>query len=166
MKIILLLCVAAFSATAQNGIPYRPIGTNRTSKIPDSDLPVFRVVAGQAYNTQKSVLWKHFEAECVEVLTNGAILEELKYNRSYVAGRVDYNQSIGAYGSAPARRMISETRIPGKHFFLTNFPQPLSDKQIVRGLAMQTGTVKIGHQTIELWDYGTPYQPKPAAKSE
>jgi hypothetical protein len=53
--------------------------------------------------------------------------------------------------------------------FLTNFPgaSNVHDGQMIEFLALKTGLYKHGSQTIELFDYGTPYNPfakQPQAK--
>lgn len=125
--------------------------------------PIYRVVEGKVYDASRSVLWKHFDGECLTVLSDGIILQEMKVKRVYKTGPVPYNQSIGAYGAPPARHLVSETREPGKRFFLRNYPSslmPTTGKQI-QGLAMQTGVFQHSNQTLEQWDYGVDYTPQP-----
>jgi hypothetical protein len=128
----------------------------------------FRVVTGQLFNIERSVLWKPIAGDCVTVLTNGIVVQEMTIHRTYAPGAVSYNQSIGAYGSAPTRRVVSEERVPGKRFFVANYPaslMPAAGKEI-KGSAMLVGTIQIGSDTLEMWDYGTPNIPRasPAAK--
>src|SRR5882724_4071917 len=186
MKIILILLLSGSAVLAQtqsaeekafraryaggSAAPAPTPAVNRgqaPAAISAADQPVFRVVNGQPYNTQKSVLWKHFEAECKGVLTNGIKLEEVKYQRIYARESTSTDLGgnfLGSTGMSDNRRLVSQTRIPGKIFFVRNYPASLSptDGKTIRGLAIQVGTIQIDGQTIELWDYGTPYVPTAA----
>jgi hypothetical protein len=125
--------------------------------------PVYRVVKGKVYDVSHSVLWKHFDGECLTVLSDGIILQEVEVNRVYKTDPVPYNQSIGAYGAPPTRHLVSETREPGKRFFVRNYPSslmPTTGKRI-EGLAMQTGVFQHGNETLEQWDYGADFTPQP-----
>ncbi len=123
--------------------------------------PVYRVVEGKVYDVSRSVLWKHFDGDCLTVLSNGIILQEMKVNKVYMTGPVNHLQSQGAW--APAGGSVaSETRHPGKRFFLRNYPPslwPTTGKRI-EGLAMQTGVFQHSNETLEQWDYGVDYTPQ------
>src|ERR1035437_6888549 len=125
--------------------------------------PVYRVVEGKVYDISRSVLWKQFDGECLTVLSDGIILQEMKVNRIYKTDPVPYNQSIGAYGAPPRRHLVSETREPGKKFFVRNYPSslmPTTGKRI-QGLAIQTGVFQHRTETLEQWDFGVDYTPQP-----
>lgn len=125
--------------------------------------PVYRVVEGKVYDISRSVLWKQFDGECLTVLSDGIILQEIKVNRVYKTDPVPYNQSIGAYGAPPARKLVSETREPGRRFFLRNYPSslmPTTGKRI-QGLAIQTGVFQYRTETLEQWDFGVDNAPQP-----
>jgi hypothetical protein len=128
--------------------------------------PSFREVDGKLYNIDKSVLWKNFDRhECLTVHTNGIVVEEVTFKRIYAPpASVDRLQSTGNFlGSArnalpPARRLISEERIPGKKYFLRNYPlkrPAIGDKTSIK--ALYVGTVDYGSETLEMWDCGTPH---------
>ena len=124
--------------------------------------PVYRVVEGKVYDISRSVLWKQFDGECLTVISDGIILQEMKVHRVYETDPGNYNQSIGAYRAPPARHLVSETREPGKRFFVRNYPSslmPTTGKKI-EGLAMQTGVFQHGSETLEQWDYGVDYTPQ------
>jgi hypothetical protein len=125
--------------------------------------PVYRVVEGKVYDISHSVMWKHFDAECLTVLSDGIILQEVKVKRVYKTDPVPYAQSIGAYGAPPARHLISETREPGKKFFVRDYPSALSPTtgKRIEGFAMRTGMFQHGNETLEQWDYGVDYTPQP-----
>ena len=61
--------------------------------------PVYRIVEGKVYDVSHSILWKHFDGECVAVLSDGIILQEMKTNRVHkiARGSLTPNQSAGAY---------------------------------------------------------------------
>jgi Sel1 repeat len=127
--------------------------------------PAYRVVEGKVYDVSHSVLWKHFDGECLTVLSDGIILQEMKTNRvSKIArGSLTPNQSAGGYAGPAASYVASETREPGKRFFLRNYPAslwPTTGKRI-EGLAMQTGVLQQSNETLEQWDYGMDYTPQP-----
>jgi hypothetical protein len=115
----------------------------------------FRVVDGVTYNIDKSVLWQFIEARCVEVLTNGIIVQEEKVIREYAPNEVSSLQQIGAYGSPPGRHVISEKVQPGKKIFIRNYPlsaRPSIGQQI-NVKALPVARTKHG----ETWDFGTAY---------
>ena len=123
--------------------------------------PVYRVVEGKVYDISHSVLWKHFQCECLTVLTNGIILQEMKV-KMVRTGSLTSLQSEGAY-AGPASSVALGAWEPGKRFFLRNYPSvllPTTGKRI-EGLAMQTGVFQHGNETLEQWDYGVDYTPQP-----
>lgn len=125
--------------------------------------PVYRVVEGKVYDISRSVLWKQFDGECLTVLSDGIILQEIKVNRVYQTDPVSDAQRHGAYGAPPRRHLISETREPGKKFFVRNYPSfltPTTGKRI-QGLAIQIGVFQHRTETLEQWDYGVDYTPQP-----
>ena len=163
--LLTLVGIATQADTAQERYGYglaKPASQAR----PRSAAPVaaeYRIVTNHVFNVPFSIYWQPFKGECQRFLTNGIVLQEVKINRVYQVAPVSYEQSIGAYGSPPARTLISETRIPGKKFFLRNCPaalQPTTGKEI-SGKAMQDGTIQIGRDILEVWDYGIPCRPKP-----
>jgi hypothetical protein len=121
--------------------------------------PHFRRVDGKLYNTQKSVLWLDIKAECLNVTTNGVLLQKFTVNRVYKTDPVSYGQSIGAYSSQPpTRHLISETKIPGQKLILRNYPtnNGAASGQVIEATAMRVGSIDYKGETLELWDYGTP----------
>jgi hypothetical protein len=125
--------------------------------------PVYRVVEGKVYDISRSVLWKQFNGECLTVLSDGIILQEIKVNRVYQTDPVSDAQRAGAYGAPPRRHLVSETREPGKKFFVRKYPSslmPTTGKRI-QGLAIQTGVFQHRTETLEQWDYGLDYTPQP-----
>src|SRR5690242_15333933 len=83
----------------------------------------FREVQGRLYNINKSILWHDFDdCECVTVLTNGVLVEEVSYKRSYEA---IHPTGTGIGDQSPpvpqSRRLIFEERVAGRRFVLTNY---------------------------------------------
>ena len=64
------------------------------------------------------------------------------------------------------RRLLSEDKIRGKKFLLKNYPSSLqaTTGKEIRGKAMRTGTILIGGDVLEVWDYGTPISNSPLQK--
>jgi len=169
-SLVILLALAALTARADTfeeryGLAKPP--TPASSVRPRPSAPTasaagpseYRIVTNHVFNVPRSVYWKPFKAECQRFLTNGIIMQEVIVTQVYET-RVPYAQSIGAYGAPPTRHVISETRSPGKKFLLRNCPaslQPSTGKEI-SGKAMQDGTVKIGQEVLEVWDYGRPIE--------
>lgn len=118
----------------------------------------YRVVTNHLFNVPLSIYWKPFKGECRSFLTNGIVMQEVEVVRTYEDPKVNSLQSIGAYAAPKPRRLLSEERILGKKFFLKNYPvelQPTTGKEL-RGKAMQTGTIRIGQEILEVWDCGIP----------
>lgn len=150
----------SFAARYGIGTPEQKAKAARTAA---QSPPLYRVVEGKVYDISRSVLWKQFDGECLTVLSDGIILQEMKVNRIYKTDPVPYNQSIGAYGAPPRRHLVSETREPGKKFFVRNYPSslmPTTGKRI-QGLAIQTGVFQHSNETLERWDYGVDHTPQP-----
>jgi hypothetical protein len=134
------------------GISPRFTHEPKRTSIPESDLPIFRVVAGQPYNTQKSVLWKHIEMEVKQVLTNGLLVEELEFETEYIR-----TPDLGGGYHV-------KTRVPGKVFLLQNYPgaSSVTDGKMIQARAIKTGIVQIEGRKLEVWDHGSLYVPPPA----
>ncbi len=165
-RIGFLVCFLAATSLAQTpqeefarryGIgPGNTTGGARVAPSPSD----YRMVGGRAYVPSRSPQWKPFKATCLKFTTNGIVAQEIEIKRIYGAPMVSESQSVGAYSPGPApRRLLSEERIVGKKFLLVNCPaslHPSSGKEI-NGTAMQTGTMQIGEDVLEIWDCGTPY---------
>jgi hypothetical protein len=137
---------------------------------------ILRVVNGQLYDSARSVLWKEMNGDCLAVLTNGLVIQQVEVVSTYERGTVSRLQSIGAYGSPPTPRLVSTTRVPGAKLFIRNYPLTLLPKagQKVAVRAMHVGTFRWGGEEIEMWDYGLPDRgrvveappPNPAAEAD
>ena len=123
--------------------------------------PVYRVVEGKVYDVSRSVLWKHFDGDCLTVLSNGITPARDESQQGLHDGPSE-SPAISR-GLGTGRRFCSpETRHPGKRFFLRNYPPslwPTTGKRI-EGLAMQTGVFQHSNETLEQWDYGVDYTPQ------
>jgi predicted heme/steroid binding protein len=142
-----------------------PEGKAKAARAAPQSPPVYRIVEGKVYDVSHNVLWKHIDGECLTVLSDGIILQEMKTNRVYktTRGSLTPNQSVGAYAGPAASYVASETREPGKRIFLRNYPSSLwpTTGKWIQGLAMQTGVFQRGNETLEQWDYGVDYTPQP-----
>jgi len=123
--------------------------------------PSFRIVDSKLYNIQRSVLWEDFKGECLNVLTNGVVLQKFEVKKVYKTEKSTANdlQSIGAYRSSipPTRHLISETKTMGQKFIVRNYPtQSAATGQVLEGKALRVGTMEYRGATLELWDFGTP----------
>ncbi len=122
--------------------------------------PSFRIVNGQLYNTDKSILFSNLAGQCVAVLSNGVVIQQLAIRRSYTNVNVDPPQLANALGFQPTKRLISEEIVPGKKLFIRNYPAPPSAKvgATIAARAMRDGTFNYESETLELWDHGAPGQ--------
>lgn len=142
--ILLLSCIGAFAqqpGTATNVITAHP---------------AFRIVNGQLYNTDVSTNFATLEGRCVAVLTNGVVVQQFQLKQT-----VTYPTNAAELGVALSNRsaqLVKEEYVPGKKFFLRNYPdQPLAvvgSPVVTR--AMRDGVFTYESEVIELWDYGTP----------
>jgi hypothetical protein len=128
-----------------------------------SDPSVFRVVDGQNYNIERSVLWIAFDAEYLKTVPEGILLQEVKWNRLYAPREVNSLQRIGAGGPPMPLppRLIKEEKILGKIFVLRNYPQEPKPTvgQNISSKAIRVGSIEVEKQNLELWDLGVQYSP-------
>lgn len=143
-----------------------PAQTLRTSSPPKQPPPEYRVVTNHVFNVPLSIYWQPFKGECLRFLTNGIIVQEVEVMRIYEPRTVNPLERIGAFGAPMERRLLSEDKIRGKKFLLKNYPSSLqaTTGKEIRGKAMRTGTILIGGDVLEVWDYGTPISNSPLQK--
>jgi len=118
--------------------------------------PAFRIVNGQLYNTDLSTNFATLEGQCIAVLTNGVIVQQFQI-RQTMAYPTNAAELAVALANRPVQ-LVKEEVIPGKKFFIRNFPnEPLAvvGSPIV-ARAMRDGVFTYESEIIELWDYGTP----------
>jgi hypothetical protein len=137
----------------------------REARAPAQVPAVYRTVEGKVYDVSHNALWKHFAGECLAILSDGIILQEMKTNRVQKIARGSLNdaQSHGAYSGPATSYVASETREPSKRIFLRNYSSSLwpTTGKWIEGVAMQTGVFQHGNETLEQWDYGVDYTPQP-----
>jgi hypothetical protein len=159
LTVLVLLLISSLAASGQtdvdnafrarNGLqPKNPVPTAKA--VPWDYVPTaasFRVVTGQVFNIDRSVLWESFTGECVTVLTNGVVIQMFGIRRR-----------PGAVGD----HVSAYERVPLKKIFVRNYPQNLmpTTAKPMSGMAMLVGTIQMGADTLELWDYGTPNIPR------
>ncbi len=120
-------------------------------------LPAFRLVNGQLYNTDLSTNFATLEGQCLKVLSNGVIIQRMEMRQTYLEVPTNAVQVAAALAGAPVP-LLSEEYVPGKKFFIRNYPdQPLAEigSRIV-ARAMRDGVFNYESEIMELWDYGTP----------
>jgi len=146
LAILLLNCTAAYAQ-------HPAVATNVVTAH-----PAFRVVNGQLYNTDLSTNFATLEGQCVAVLTNGVIVQRIEIRQTYQdVATTNAAQALAAATGAPAR-VIKEEFVPGKKFFIRNYPdQPLAEVgSPIVARAMRDGVFKHESEVMEQWDYGTP----------
>ena len=119
--------------------------------------PAFRVVNGQLYNTDLSTNFATLQGQCVAVLTNGVIVQRIEIRQTYQEVATNAAQALAAATGAPAR-VIKEEYVPGKKYFIRNYPdRPLAEVgSSIVARAMRDGVFKHDSEIMEQWDYGTP----------
>lgn len=120
--------------------------------------PSFRIVNGQLYNTEKSILFKNLAGQCIAVFSNGIVVQQMEIQRIYTNVNVEPPELANALGFQPVKRLISEQIVPGKKIFIRHYPdRPLARiGNAITARAMRDGTFNYESETIELWDYGEP----------
>jgi hypothetical protein len=118
--------------------------------------PAFRIVNGQLYNTDLSTNFATLEGQCIAVLTNGVIVQRIEVQQTYQAVPTNVAQLAGI-AKSPVQ-LVKEERVPGKKFFIRNYPdRPLATiGSPVVARAMRDGVFSYESEIMELWDYGTP----------
>ena len=118
--------------------------------------PAFRIVNGQLYNTGLSTNFATISGQCMAVLTNGIIVQqfEVKQTLAYPTNAAE----LGIAFSNRSAQLVKEEHIPGKKFFIRNYPdQPLAVVgSPILARAMRDGVLTYESGVIEQWDYGTP----------
>ena len=125
-----------------------------------------RMVDGQLYNTQQSVLFKTIEAEVKAVYANGVLFNWTQKKPVY--GKAPSSDSLVSEGNflggVPVqheRPIISYETISSKDILVLNFQSSAATGENLHIRAMQVGTTNFVGKTIELWDCGKPYVPTP-----
>ena len=119
--------------------------------------PAYRLVTGQLYNTDLSTNFVTLVGQCVAVLTNGVIVQRIEIRQTYQEVATNAAQALAAVSGAPAP-LIKEEYVPGKKFFIRNYPdKPLAEVgSPIMARAMRDGVFNHGSEVMELWDHGTP----------
>jgi hypothetical protein len=120
--------------------------------------PAFRIVKGQLYNTELSTNFATIEGQCVAVLTNGIIVQRMELQQIYQ--EVPTNTLQAATGVAPPAVLVREDRVPGKKFFIRNYPDtPMATVgDPISARAMRDGVFSYQEEAMELWEYGQPHK--------
>jgi hypothetical protein len=155
-SVILLLALSSVATFAQPRI----VSTNAvlvTTNVVTAH-PAFRLVKGQLYNTELSTNFATIEGNCVAVLTNGIVVQRMEVQQIYQ--EVPTNTLQAATGVAPPAVLIREERVPGKKFFIRNYPDhPLATVgDSVSARAMRDGVFSHQSEVMELWEYGKPHK--------
>ena len=106
---------AADSFAARYGLQ-TPEQKARAVRAPGQVPAVYRTVEGKVYDVSHNALWKHFAGECLTILSEGIVLQEMKTNRvrKVAHGSLTPNQSAGAYAGPATSYVASETLEPAK----------------------------------------------------
>jgi hypothetical protein len=125
----------------------------------------FREVNGKLYNSDRSVLWTNFQADCLRVSTKELLLSTFTMNPVYdvvattkIVHRGIYDD-IGEPRLVPEQVKVGDQKVSGKKIILQNYPPELFPAvgQVLNFRAMRIGTSSSYGDTLELWDYGTPH---------
>jgi hypothetical protein len=117
--------------------------------------PAFRTIKGQLYNTELSTNFATIEGQCIAVLTNGVVVQRMELQQVYQ--EVATNTATGV---APAAVLVREERVPGKKFFIRNYPDnPMASVgDPISARAMRDGVFSYQNEAMELWEYGQPHK--------
>jgi hypothetical protein len=145
-----------------SAVGYAQIGTNPAPTLTTNVVAAasFRVVTGQLYNIERSVLWSNFTADYVQDVPDGILVQpfELKpiYQTNSTPGGTVGNFFFGTGGKS----QVGYEKIVSRPIALRNFPEGLqkpSIGRVVRVRAMKIGTCEVDGESYELWDYGAPH---------
>lgn len=152
--LVILALLGTVSALAQTNTPV--LITNMVTAHPD-----FRRVNGQLYNIRKSRLWRPISGKCAGVSSEGIKLQTYTTNKvleQWYARPSGGSSVYSGEGGVRHQRLVSGGRIPDKRIFIKNYSTGYhaAEGQEIAALLMQTGTVEVDGETLELWDFGTP----------
>jgi hypothetical protein len=154
-----IVALAGWRAAAQTNLA--PV--IRTNQITAAEN--FREVNGKLYNSDRSVLWTNFQADCLRVSTKELLLSTFTMNPVYdvvattkIVHRGIYDD-IGEPRLVPEQVKVGDQKVSGKKIILQNYPPELFPAvgQVLNFRAMRIGTSSSYGDTLELWDYGTPH---------
>lgn len=119
--------------------------------------PWFREVDGKLYNTQQSILFKPFQGQCVSILTNGIVLQQMHQEAIM---RTDRYGNGNFLTSTESYVKIGERTVYGEKIFIENFPIDLNTTvgSQKNGMAMPVGRCQINGENLVVWDYGAPHR--------
>lgn len=163
MKTIVVVIVGLSAALGAVG------QTNKTEKTITTNVVTaaewFRNVNGQVYNIQKSVLWKDFDGDVLELATNGLIVQTFTTEPIYGASTrsVDVHDYMGRVSGrriVPTKIEVGLKKNPQQKLLLLNFPTnlPSGSGQTISFRAMRIGTTNQSGGNFEIWDYGIPHR--------
>jgi hypothetical protein len=124
----------------------------------------FREVNGQLYNTERSVLWRSFNGKCLQVLTNGILIQT--YTNEQTFETVTISRSVPDLMRGGVRTVTSPEKIPTDikqvpemKLILQNYPTNPKPTVFlsIPFRAFRVGTTDFNGEKLEVWDYGTPH---------
>ena len=159
-------CLAANGQTNQAGPStiQHPVSSNAPALVITTNLvtaaPVVRVVAGVAYNSAKSPVWKNVTGT-VQTKRNGILIVDTFQLKSQSIHPRAYGGGIGNYIGGPDPKPFTQKwREPGKTIAITNIPDyaTIADGHEIDTELMRVGIYEADVHTMELWDRGTLYR--------
>lgn len=155
---MLLATTLLFSAAG-----YAQLGTNPAPTLTTNTVVAaasYRVVTGQLYNIERSVLWSNFIADYVQNVPDGILVQPFQLRPIYT----NYTTPGGTVGKfffgGGGQTKVGDEKITSRPIVLRNYPAGLREPvegQVVRVRAMKVGTSELGAETYELWDCGAPH---------
>jgi hypothetical protein len=144
-------------------VGYAQLGTNPTPILTTNAVAAassYRVVTGQLYNIQRSVLWSNFTADYVQDVTDGILAQPFELRPVYRTNTMP-GGTVGAFFFGTGGKTISGyEKVFSRPIVLRNYTAAIQDSsvgQVVRVRAMKVGTSGLGAETYELWDCGAPH---------
>ena len=144
---------------------YAQLGTNLAPTLTTNTVVAaasYRVVTGQLYNIERSVLWSNFIADYVQSVPDGILVQPFQLRPIYT----NYTTPGGTVGKfffgGGGQTKVGDEKILSRPIVFRNYPasaglrQPVAG-QVVRVRAMKVGTSTPDAETYELWDCGAPH---------
>ena len=155
---ILLATTLLFSA-----VGYAQLGTNPTPILTTNTVvaaAAYRVVTGQLYNIQRSVLWSNFMADYVQDVPDGILVQPFELRPIYRTNTTPGGAVGDFFFGSGGKTTVGYEKILSRPIVFRNYPEGLQNPnagQVVRVRAMKVGTCELGAETYELWDCGAPH---------
>src|SRR5262245_47888988 len=142
---------------------YAQLGTNPAPTLTTNTVVAaasYRVVTGQLYNIERSVLWSNLMAHYVQRVPDGILVQPFELRPIYTNYRAPGGDVGRFFFGSGGKTKIGDEKILSRPIVLRNYPaglrQPVTG-QVVRVRAMKVATSDVGGDTYELWDCGAPH---------